>query len=65
MHLKQELATMAELVSGILKHGQLKHEVLQHAKAMWEKCEYFANLKHKFLSLLNAKEDKELFYDKE
>ena len=31
----------------------------------WEKCKDFANLKHKFPSLLNAKEDEELFYDKE
>jgi len=65
MRLKQELTTTAELVSGILKRGQLKHEALQHAKAVWEKREYFANLKRKFPSLLNAKEDEELFYDKE
>lgn len=65
MRLKQELATTAELVSGILKREQLKREASQQAKAVWEKREDFANLKRKFPSLLNAKEDEELFYDKE
>ena len=65
MRLKQELATTAELVSGILKREQLKREVSQQTKAVWEKREDFANLKRKFPSLLNAKEDEELFYDKE
>ena len=65
MRLKQELATTAELVSGVLKREQLKREASQHAKAVWEKREDFANLKRKFPSLLNAKEDEELFYDKE
>jgi len=63
--LKQELATTAELVTGVLKREQLKREASQQAKAMWEKREDFANLKRKFPSLLNAKEDEELFYDKE
>ena len=65
MRLKQELATTAELVSGVLKREQLKREVSQQAKAVWEKREDFASLKRKFPSLLNAKEDEELFYDKE
>jgi enhancer of polycomb-like protein len=65
MRLKQELATTAELVNGVLKREQLKREVSQQAKAVWEKREDFANLKRKFPSLLNAKEDEELFYDKE
>jgi enhancer of polycomb-like protein len=65
MRLKQELATTAELVSGVLKREQLKREASQQAKAVWEKREDFANLKRKFPSLLNAKEDEELFYDKE
>jgi len=65
MRLKQELATTAELVSGVLKREQLKREVSQQAKMVWEKREDFANLKRKFPSLLNAKEDEELFYDKE
>ncbi|KAH9008340.1 hypothetical protein EDB83DRAFT_2531843 [Lactarius deliciosus] len=51
MLLKQELATAAELTS--------------QAKAVWEKREDLASLKRKFPSLLNAKEDEELFYDKE
>jgi enhancer of polycomb-like protein len=63
--LKQELAITAELVSGVLKREQLKREASQQAKAVWEKREDFANLKRKFPSLLNAKEDEELFYDKE
>jgi enhancer of polycomb-like protein len=37
IRLKQELATTAELVSSVLKHEQLKREVSQHAKAVWEK----------------------------
>ncbi|KAI0300651.1 enhancer of polycomb-like-domain-containing protein [Multifurca ochricompacta] len=65
MRLKQELATAAELVSGVLKREQLKREAAQQAKAVWEKREDLANLKRKFPSLLNAKEDEELFYDKE
>ncbi len=65
MRLKQELATTTELVSGILRREQLKREASQQAKAVWEKREDFANLKRKFPSLLNAKEDEELFYDKE
>jgi enhancer of polycomb-like protein len=65
MRLKQELATTTELVSGVLKREQLKREASQQAKAVWEKREDFANLKRKFPSLLNAKEDEELFYDKE
>ena len=65
MRLKQELATTAELVSVVLKREQLKREAAQQAKAVWEKREDFANLKRKFPSLLNAKEDEELFYDKE
>jgi enhancer of polycomb-like protein len=65
MRLKQELATAADLVSAILKREQLKREASQQAKAVWEKREDFASLKRKFPSLLNAKEDEELFYDKE
>lgn len=65
MRLKQELATTSELVSGVLKREQLKREMSQQAKAVWEKREDFANLKRKFPSLLNAREDEELFYDKE
>jgi len=65
MRLKQELVTTAELVNVVLKREQLKREAAQQAKAVWEKREDFANLKRKFPSLLNAKEDEELFYDKE
>ena len=65
MCLKQDLATTAELVNSVLKHEQLMREASQQAKAVWEKPEDFANLKCKFPSLLNAKEDEELFYDKE
>ncbi|KAI9437906.1 enhancer of polycomb-like-domain-containing protein [Lactarius psammicola] len=65
MRLKQELATAAELVTSVLKREQLKREAAQQAKAVWEKREDLANLKRKFPSLLNAKEDEELFYDKE
>jgi enhancer of polycomb-like protein len=65
MRLKQELATTADLVSAVLKREQLKRETAQHAKAVWEKREDFSSLKRKFPSLLNAKEDEELFYDKE
>ena len=65
LRLKQELATTAELVSGVLKREQLKREASQQAKVVWEKREDFASLKRKFPSLLNAKEDEELFYDKE
>ena len=65
MRLKQELSTTAELISGMLKREQLKREVSQQAKAVWEKREDFASLKRKFPSFLNAKEDEELFYDKE
>ena len=63
MRLKKELATTAELVSAVLK--QLKWETVRHAKAVWEKRDDFASLKRKFPSLLNTKEDEELFYDKE
>jgi len=63
MRLKKELATTAELVSAVLK--QLKWEIARHAKAVWEKRDDFASLKRKFPSLLNTKEDEELFYDKE
>jgi hypothetical protein len=62
MRLKQELATTAELVGGVLKREQLKREAPQQAR---EKHEDFANLKHMFPSLLDAKEDEELLYDKE
>jgi enhancer of polycomb-like protein len=55
VRLKQELATTAELVSAVLKREQLKRE----------KREDFPSLKRKSPSLLNAKEDEELFYDKE
>ncbi len=44
---------------------QLKREAAPQAKAVWEKHKDFVNLKRKFPSLLNAKEDEELFYDKE
>lgn len=60
MRLEQELATAAELVNGVLKR-----EAAQQAKAVWGKREDLVNLKRKFPSLLNAKEDEELFYDKE
>ena len=65
MRLKQELATATDLVNAILKREQLKREASQQAKAVWEKREDFSSLKRKFPSLLNAKEDEELFYDKE
>jgi hypothetical protein len=65
LRLKQELATTAELVNSVLKREQLKREASQQAKAVWEKREDFASLKRKFPSLLNAKEDEELLYDKE
>jgi len=52
-------------VTSVLKREQLKREAAQQAKAVWEKREDLANLKRKFPSLLNAKEDEELFYDKE
>ena len=65
LRLKQELTTAAELVTNVLKREQLKREVAQQVKAVWEKCEDLASLKRKFPSLLNAKEDEELFYDKE
>ena len=42
-----------------------KRGASQQAKAVWEKREDFTNLKRKFPSLLNAKADEELFYDKE
>ncbi|KAH9161676.1 hypothetical protein EDB89DRAFT_2156514 [Lactarius sanguifluus] len=54
MLLKQELATAAELTS-VLKREQLTRERGSKQK----------RLKRKFPSLLNAKEDEELFYDKE
>jgi hypothetical protein len=63
MRLKKELATTAKLVSVVLK--QLKWETVRHAKAVREKHDDFASLKCKFPSLLNTKEDEELFYDKE
>ena len=65
MRLKQEPATTAELVGGDLKREQLKPEASQQVRAVWEKRDDFANLKRKFPSLLNAKEDEELLYDKE
>ena len=65
LRLKQELATAAELAAGVHKREQLKREAAQQAKAVWEKREDFAGLKRKFPSLLNAKEDEELFYDRE
>ena len=65
LRLKQELATAAELVTSVLKREQLKREAAQQAKAVWEKREDLASLKRKFPSLLNTKEDEELFYDKE
>lgn len=40
MCLKQERATTAELVRGVLKREQLKCEVSQIAKAVWEKQAY-------------------------
>ena len=40
MCLKQELATIAKLVSEVLKHKQLKQETAQHAKAVQEKCKF-------------------------
>ena len=49
-------------LSGVLKCEQL---VSQQAKVVWEKRKDFANLKCKSPSLLNAKKEKELFYDKE
>jgi enhancer of polycomb-like protein len=65
LRLKQELTTAAELVTSVLKREQLKREAAQQAKAVWEKREDLASLKRKFPSLLNAKEDEELFVDKE
>jgi hypothetical protein len=65
MRLKQELATTTEHVSAVLKREQLKRETAQHAKAVREMRKDFASLKREFPSLLNAKEDEELFYDKE
>ncbi|KAN0130003.1 hypothetical protein V8E53_012157 [Lactarius tabidus] len=59
LRLKQELMTAAELVASVLKRAA------QQANVVWEKCEDLASLKRKFPSLLNAKEDEELFYDKE
>ena len=64
LRLKSELSTAAELVASVLKREQLKREASQQAKAVWEKREDLASLKRKFPSLLNAKEDEELFYDK-
>jgi enhancer of polycomb-like protein len=65
LRLKSELATAAELVASVLKREQLKREAAQQAKAVWEKREDLASLKRKFPSLLNVKEDEDLFYDKE
>jgi hypothetical protein len=65
LRLKQELTTAAELVSGVLKREQLKREVAQQAQDVWEKRGDYVYLKRKFPSLLNAKEDDELLYDKE
>src|ERR1019366_9146919 len=65
MRLEQELATTADLVGGVLEHEQLKPEASQQANAAWEKREDVANLKRKFPPLLSAKEDDELFYDKQ
>jgi hypothetical protein len=45
----------SELVNGVLKCEQQKCEASKQAKAVWEKCKGFANLKRKFPSLLNAK----------
>jgi hypothetical protein len=42
MRLKQELATTAELVNGVLRREQLRREASQQAKVVWEKCEDFA-----------------------
>jgi enhancer of polycomb-like protein len=44
---------------------QLERKAAQQANAVWEKREDLASLKRKFPSLLNAKEDEELIYDKE
>jgi hypothetical protein len=60
MRLKQELATTAKLVSGVLKREQLKREVSQQAKAVWQKREDSVNLKRRFPALLNAKEDERI-----
>ena len=63
LQLRQELATAAELVASVFKPEQLKHEAHQ-AETVREKREDFAGLKHKFPSLLNAK-DEESSYDRE
>ncbi|KAH9013112.1 hypothetical protein EDB85DRAFT_2158440 [Lactarius pseudohatsudake] len=55
MCLKQELATVAKLVTSVLKCEQLKREAAQQAKRHGRK----------FPFILNAKEDEELFYNKE
>ncbi|KAI0057206.1 hypothetical protein BV25DRAFT_1812676 [Artomyces pyxidatus] len=64
MRLQQELLTSYELAKSVLIRERLKRESNSHAKAVWEKREDLVNLKRKFPSL-GAKEDEELFYDKE
>jgi hypothetical protein len=55
----------AKLVSEVLKRKQLKRETAQHAKVVREKHKDFASLRRKLPSSITAKEDEELFYDKE
>ncbi|TFY53253.1 hypothetical protein EVG20_g10201, partial [Dentipellis fragilis] len=64
MRLQSELATALDLVNLVKARETLKREVAQQGRNVWDKREELANLKRKFPSL-GAKEDEELFYDKE
>lgn len=64
IRLQSELATAMELANSALQREGLKREFASHGKSVWESRFALVDLKRKFPAL-GAKEDEELFHDKE
>lgn len=64
IRLQSELATAMELATSVLQREGLKREAANHGSGVWESRFLLIDLKRKFPTL-GAKEDEELFYDRE
>ncbi|GJE91699.1 enhancer of polycomb-like domain-containing protein [Phanerochaete sordida] len=64
IRLQSELTSAMELATSVLQRESLKRETAKHGSSVWESRFTLIDLKRKFPTL-GAKEDEELFYDRE
>ncbi|EKM52072.1 uncharacterized protein PHACADRAFT_212666 [Phanerochaete carnosa HHB-10118-sp] len=64
IRLQSELATAMELATSVIQREGFKREAATHGSGVWESRFMLVDLKRKFPAL-GAKEDEELFYDRE